>query len=64
MVNWKTILGALLIFGASAEFMSIVRDYRSGELEFWPFGADIGAILAIALGVFLIKKGRRKAKFK
>ena len=64
MNNWKTILGYILICGTTAEFIRITRDYQTGALEFWPFGVSIGAIFAIALGIFLVKKGRRKQRIK
>jgi hypothetical protein len=38
----------------------IIADYSSGKLEFWPFGAEIGAGLIIWLGVFLIWRGNRQ----
>ncbi|NMH29423.1 hypothetical protein [Flavobacterium silvaticum] len=58
-MNWKIILGILLIFGASKEMISIIADYSSGQLEFWPFGADIACIAVIVLGLFLIRSGRK-----
>jgi hypothetical protein len=61
-MNWKIVVGALLIIGALREMTSIVTDYRSGKLNFWPFGADIGCIALVALGVYLIRKGQREKK--
>jgi len=63
MFNWKTILGGILIFGASSELLSIMNDYRSGKLEFWPFGVEIGAGLLILGGMWLLKSGLKKSKF-
>jgi hypothetical protein len=59
-MNWLKIIGIVLIVGACLEMSNIISDYSSGKLEFWPFGADIGAALAIALGIFLIKRGNRQ----
>ena len=59
-MNWKIILGALLILGAFNEMARIIIDYRSGKLEFWPFGADIGCIALVALGIYLIYKGQKQ----
>ena len=59
-MNWKIIVGVLLIIGALKEMLSIIIDYRSGKLEFWPFGADIGCVALIAVGVYLIRKGQKK----
>jgi len=61
-MNWKIIVGGLLIIGALKEMLSIVIDYRSGKLEFWPFGADIGCITLVALGIYLIRKGQKQKK--
>jgi hypothetical protein len=59
-MNWKIILGVLIIFTAIKELLSIIIDYRSGKLAFWPFGADIGCIAMIILGIYLIRKGQMK----
>jgi len=61
-MNWKIIVGVLLIIGGSKEMLSIIMDYRSGKLESWPFGADIGCITLIALGIYLIRKGQKQKK--
>jgi hypothetical protein len=61
-MNWKIILGALLIFGALKEMTSIIIDYRSGKLEFWPFGADIGCIALVIAGIYLIRKGQTQKR--
>lgn len=56
-MNWKIIAGVLIIFGALKELSSIISSYRSGKLEFWPFGADIACIALAIAGVVLIRKG-------
>jgi len=59
-MNWKIIVGILLIIGALKEMLSIINDYRSGKLGFWPFGADIGCVALIILGIYLIRKGQKQ----
>lgn len=59
-LNWLKIIGITLIVLTSYELISIIADYSSGKLEFWPFGAEIGAGLIIWLGIFLIKKGNKQ----
>ena len=59
-MNWHKIVGIILIVMSSMEMLNIISDYFSGKLEFWPFGAEIGAGLMIWLGIFLIKKGNRQ----
>jgi hypothetical protein len=61
-MNWKIIVGALLIFGALKEMTSIILDYRSGKLAFWPFGADIGCLALVIGGIYLIRKGQKQKK--
>lgn len=61
-MNWKIIVGVLLIMGAFKEMLSIITDYRSGKLGFWPFGAGIGCLALIALGIYLIRKGQKQKR--
>ena len=61
-MNWKIIVGALLIIGALKELISIIFDYRSGKLAFWPFGADLGCITLIIAGIYLIRQGQKQKK--
>ena len=59
-MNWKVVVGVLLVVGAVMETFSVVKDYRSGKLSFWPFGVEIGFVLIVALGVYLINKVRKE----
>jgi len=61
-MNWKIIVGVLLIFGALKEMTSIIIDYRSGTLAFWPLGADIGCVALLVTGIYLIRKGQKQKK--
>lgn len=61
-MNWKIIVGALLIVGVLKEMLSIIVDYRSGKLGFWPFGAEIGCITLVVLGIYLIRKGQKEKR--
>ena len=61
-MNWKIIIGGLLIFGGLKEMTSIIIDYRSGKLEFRPFGAEFGCITLVFAGVYLIRKGQKQKK--
>lgn len=56
-MNRYKITGYIIIFFAIYEMATIIGDYSSGKLGFWPFGTEAGAGLIIALGIFLIKKG-------
>ena len=59
-MNWKIILGILLIFGAANEMYSIISDYQSGKLSFWPFGADLGCLTVIIAGIYLLRRGLKE----
>ncbi|MBN8879655.1 MAG: hypothetical protein J0I32_19055 [Sphingobacteriales bacterium] len=61
-MNWKIVVGALLIIGSVREMFSIIGDYNSGKLKSWPFGADIAFVLLFALGIYLIYSGRKNKK--
>ncbi|WP_028786061.1 hypothetical protein [Terrimonas ferruginea] len=61
-MNWKTTLGVILIFGAARELMSVIVDYRSGKLQSWPLGIEIGCAAVVALGTYLIWKGQKQRK--
>jgi len=61
-MNWKIFIGILLIFGALNELFSVISDYTSGKLRFWPFGIEIGLAALGILGIFLIQKGRKQKR--
>lgn len=58
-MNGYKITGYIIIFFAIYERATIIGDYPSGKLGFWPFGTEVGAVLIIALGVFMLKKSSR-----
>ncbi len=60
-MNWFKIIGFSLIAMAIYEMGKIIIAYSTGKMDFWPFGADIGAALIIALGAFLVRRGNRKS---
>lgn len=59
-MNWLKIIGIVLIVLAGYEMLQIIADYSSGKLQFWPFGAEVGAGLIIWLGIFLIRRGNHQ----
>ncbi len=61
-MNWKIVVGALLILGAFKELLSVISDYRSGKLAFWPFGVEVGCAALVVLGIYLIRKGQKQKK--
>ena len=61
-MNWKIIIGILLIFGGIKEFLNVFIDYKTGKLSFFPFGAAFGCTTLIVAGVFLIIKGAKERR--
>ena len=59
-MNWKIIVGVLLIIGAAKEFISVLADYRSDRLNFWPGGIEIALVALMFGGILLVRKGRQE----
>jgi len=62
MGNWKSILGIFMMMSALSEFIRTIKKYRSGVLEYWPWGVTIGIVGVVMLGALLIKIGWKKNK--
>ncbi len=60
MGNWKSILGVFIIMSALSELIGTIKKYRSGTLDFWPWGITLGVVGVVVLGIFLIKTGWKK----
>lgn len=56
-MNWKIIVGFLLLLGAIKELGTVVMDYRSGTLALWPWGVTIGFAVVLVVSFSLILKG-------
>ena len=56
-MNWKIIVGILLVFGGLAEFFSIVNGQANGDPGIW---AKIGCIVLALIGFYLIANGRKE----
>ena len=61
-MNWKTIVGILIIFGGSKEFITETNDYKNGITHYNPIYAQLGCITFIGLGVYMMYKGRQQRK--
>lgn len=59
-MNWKVIVGVLIIFGSVKEFFNIGADYRNGVTNFNPLYGQLGSITLVGFGCYLIYKGRQK----
>lgn len=58
-MNWKMILGLLLIFGGLKELLSIMVAYNAGEFSYSPIGAILGTMTLIGIGIYVFVKGKK-----
>jgi LPXTG-motif cell wall-anchored protein len=63
-MNWKVIVGILVILGGIKEFFAELKDSQTGVTEGSPIYAQLGCITLIGLGFYLIYKGRQPKKLK
>ena len=63
-MNWKIIVGILIIFGGIKEFFSEMQDHQTGVTTGNPIYGELGCITLIGAGFFLIYKGRQKKRLK
>ena len=61
-MNWKIIVGILLIFGAISEMLSVIKDYNAGKFASWPYGAGLGCATLIIAGLYVIRLGQKDKK--
>lgn len=59
-LTWKTIIGLLLIIAASSELTTVLFQYRDGVYEKWPWGVEIGFLMMVLAGIFLIRSSNKK----
>ena len=59
-MNWKIILGVLIIYGGVKEMYAQINDYKTGVTTGIPIYGELGCLTLIALGLYLINKGRQK----
>jgi hypothetical protein len=61
-MNWKIIVGILIIFGGTKEFFTEMSDYNNGVTHYNPIYAELGCATFIFLGLYLIYKGSQQKK--
>ena len=54
-------MAGILVFGTVSELLDVIQDYRSGEIDSWPFGVEIGFLVIVGLAVVLWRSGSRKS---
>jgi len=59
-MNWKIIVGGVLIFAGIAQFLKIFTQYRYTNTS--PTVISLGALFigAVIVGVYLVRQGRKQ----
>lgn len=55
-MNWRIIVGILIVLSFGKETLNIIQDHRLGKVTFYPGGVIFSGIL-IAVGIYLFIKG-------
>jgi hypothetical protein len=63
-MNWKIIVGILLIFAGIKEFLAVLRDAPTSMPPGNPIYGELGCLTLIGVGFFLFYKGRQARKLK
>ena len=63
-MNWKIIVGILIILGSVKEMYAEINDFRTGIVTGNPIYGEIGCAIFASVGFYLIYKGRQKKPFK
>jgi hypothetical protein len=63
-MNWKIVIGILIIIGGISEFLEEQKDYQTGVTTYNPIIPQIFCIAMIGVGFYLIYKGRKRKIFK
>lgn len=61
-MNWKIIIGTLMILGGAMEFFDEMKAYNTGVTHFNPIYGQLGCATLVIVGIYLIIKGRQKKK--
>lgn len=60
-MNWKIIVGGLLIFGGIAQFLRLLNEYRHNNSLSATIGLGILFIGLVIVGVYLVRQGRKES---
>ena len=59
-MNWKIIIGGLLIFGGIAQFLRLLNEYRHQNSIPISIGLGFVFIALVSTGFYLVRQGRRQ----
>jgi hypothetical protein len=59
-MNWRSIVGLVFLLVGMKALYAIIEGASKGGLKASPWGAGIGSVVWMAVGVFLIMQGIRK----
>jgi len=58
-MNWKIIVGGLLILGGITQFLKLINEYRHYNTLPISIGLVLLFIALVIVGVYLVRQGRR-----
>ncbi len=59
-MNWKIIVGLLFLLGGMKVLYELIEKSSSGQLAETPVYAEVGCVVWMAVGIFLVMSGMRK----
>ncbi|QEC69593.1 hypothetical protein FRZ67_20650 [Panacibacter ginsenosidivorans] len=60
-MNWRTVVGIILILSSIEEMLRVFFDYRAGKSEASPYDVMLGFIIVAFIGFLLMRKGMQKS---
>jgi drug/metabolite transporter (DMT)-like permease len=64
MMNWKIIVGGLLIFAGIAQLMRLITEYQNDNLLTTSLGLGLLFSSMLLLGIYLVRQGRKEDRNK
>ena len=62
-MNWKIIVGGILIFAGIAQFLKIFTEYKYNNTLSMLIGLGVAFAGIVIAGVYLVRQGRKESKF-
>jgi drug/metabolite transporter (DMT)-like permease len=64
MMNWKIIVGGLLIFAGIAQLMRLITEYQNDNFLTTSLGLGLLFSSMLLLGIYLVRQGRKEDRNK
>jgi len=59
-MNWKLLIGIFLILAGLKIFFAQTNAYMADSIKVYPAAAQLGSVILMLVGAFLIYKGKKK----